>query len=256
MELHKHKIHPLGWKKDEYDMRDKVMTFAAISLDELPKRVDLRNQCSPVENQTTLGSCTANATVGALEYLEMKDGVFDEATENYSRLFVYYNTRVAQNTVDIDSGGTLRESVKSVAEFGTCEELKWVYDISKFKVKPSDECYIAALAHRITEYRRLETFPDMLKCLADGFPFVFGFMVYSEFEGPTVAKTGILNMPSSTEICMGGHAVLAVGYDMDKKTVMVRNSWGENWGQGGYFEMPFTYISNPIYAQDFWTIRR
>ena len=254
--MHKHKIHPYGWQKDKLDLRDKVMRYSTSTMEGLPSKIDLRQHCSPVENQATLGSCTANATMGALEYLEIKDGVAASSFVNYSRLFVYYNTRVAMGTVDKDSGGFIREAVKAVADFGTCDELKWEYDITKFTTKPSDECYIDAATHKIVEFQRLDTLPDMLKCLADGFPIIFGFTVYNEFEGPTVASTGVLNLPSPTEYAVGGHAVLAIGYDMEAKTVLVRNSWGHTWGQDGYFTMPFSYIGNPAFAADHWTIRR
>lgn len=96
----------------------------------------------------------------------------------------------------------------------------------------------------------------MLHCLADGYPFVFGFSVFSEFESPLVAATGILNLPTPNETCHGGHAVLAVGYDMEAKTFLVRNSWGQEWGQMGYFTIPFAYITNPNLAQDMWCIKK
>jgi len=251
-----HKIHPTGWRKGIIDPRDKVMRFGSPNLADLPCKIDLRGHCSAVEDQSTLGSCTANATVGALEYLEIKDGVISSSFENYSRLFVYYNTRAAVGEVNEDSGGTLREAVKSVADFGTCDEVKWTYDINKFTVKPSDECYADATNHKISQYHILGPFSDLLACLAEGYPFVFGFSVYSGFEGPVVAQTGVLQMPTQSEYCVGGHAVCAVGYDMDTKRVIVRNSWGTSWGQGGYFTMPFEYIQNQSLASDFWTIRR
>lgn len=252
-------IQPIyGWKPDTFDGRDKMLKFGSspISLESLPKKVDLREHCSTVENQFSLGSCTANAAVGALEYLEIKNGKVGPEFENFSRLFVYYHTRELQGTINDDTGGTLRDSIKALAKYGTCDENLWPYDITRFTIKPNEDHYKDAELHKITEYRRIESFPDMLVNLADGFPFVFGFSVYTEFEGAEVAKTGVLNFPRPDEAFMGGHAVCAVGYDMETKTVLVRNSWGEKWGQDGYFTMPFSYISNPSLAQDFWTIRR
>jgi C1A family cysteine protease len=256
--MQSHKIHRYGWRKDRTDGRDKVMTFGAPNLLGVPTRSDLRENCSPVEDQSTLGSCTANATVGDLEYLEIKDGVRPMTTnfEYFSRLFVYYNTRDLEGRATEDCGGTLRDAIKSAASFGACNETKWVYDVNKFTIKPSDECYADGATHKITEYHRLDSFPDMIKCLADGYPFVFGFMVYDEFESVSVATTGVLNLPAATEQFQGGHAVCGVGYDMDKKIIIVRNSWGKEWGMDGYFTMPFDYIKNPDLAQDFWTIRR
>lgn len=246
----------LGWKPDPTDNRDKVISFKVVDLNTLPKKVDLREHCSAVENQTTLGSCTANAAAGALEYLEIKDGVEDKNFDNFSRLFIYYNTRKLQHCISDDSGGTLRTTLKTLAEDGACDELLWPYSVEKFKELPTAECYADAARHKITEYSRLESLPDMLACLAAGFPFVFGFIVHASFLGQEVAKTGVLNLPAPGEASHGGHAVCAVGYDMDAKTVLVRNSWGEKWGQGGYFTMPFDYINNPSLAMDFWTIRR
>jgi C1A family cysteine protease len=245
-----------GWKPDPLDHRDKVMSFKVVNLASLPNKIDLRESCSFVENQATLGSCTANAAVGALEYLDIVDGNMDGDIENYSRLFVYYNTRKIQGTIDQDSGGTLRDTIKALAASGACDERLWSYDIPKFKIEPGPSCYEDAAKRKISEYHRLETFPDCLACLAEGFPFVFGFMTYDNFNNQETARTGVLGLPGPENIFCGGHAVLGVGYDMETKTLLVRNSWGDHWGMGGYYTMPFAYVSNPALAQDFWTIRK
>ncbi len=246
----------LGWKPDPKDHRDKVLRFKSVNLNALPKKVDLTEHCSTIENQTTLGSCTANAAVGALEYLEIKAGHVDENFENFSRLFVYYNMREIQGTLNEDSGGTIRDTIKALAAYGACDELLCPYNIEKFKEKPSPECYADGNNHKITEYSRLESFPDVLACLAAGYPVIFGFMTYDNFTSEEVSKTGKLELPGPNNIFQGGHAVTAVGYDMETHTVLVRNSWGEEWGMNGYFTMPFSYISNPNMAADFWTIKK
>jgi C1A family cysteine protease len=94
----------------------------------------------------------------------------------------------------------------------------------------------------------------MLTCLTEGYPFVFGFAVYESFESPQVKRTGVVNMPKKGEVMLGGHAVMAVGFDQAKKRFLVRNSWGRNWGMSGYFTMPFEYLET--LSADFWTIRR
>jgi C1A family cysteine protease len=219
----------------------------------LPASVDLRPQCSKVEDQGNLGSCTANALVGAMEFLERKDQV---PYAELSRLFVYYDERVIEHTTKVDAGAMIRDGIKTLAKQGVCSEKKWPYVISKFSVKPSPACYKEALDNQITSYQRILTLDEMRTCLADGFPFVFGFTVYESFESQQVARTGIVPMPQQGERVMGGHAVVAAGYDDSAKRFMVRNSWGEGWGMKGYFTMPYDYVADRNLSDDFWTIRR
>ncbi len=242
-----------GWMPDVPDQRDLLYGAVRPVPPALPTRVDLRMECSPVENQLNLGSCTANALAGALEFLERKDGV---VFEDASRLFVYYNERAIEGTVKSDAGAALRDGIKTLKKQGVCSETRWPYVISKFAVKPIASCYKEALQHQITSYHRILTLDEMRTCLADGYLFVFGFTVYESFESPEVAKSGVLEMPQPAERTIGGHAVVAVGYDDEQKRFIVRNSWGANWGQKGYFTMPYDYLSNRNLSDDFWTIRR
>ena len=133
---------------------------------------------------------------------------------------------------------------------------EWPYEISKFAVKPTDQCFTAAAKHKVVLYQRLiQDLSTMKGCIASGYPFVFGFTVYQEFEGPAVAKTGVIPMPKARERAIGGHAVMAVGYDDETEQFTIRNSWGSSWGLKGYFKMPYAYLSNHRLASDFWTIR-
>jgi C1A family cysteine protease len=246
------KIARYGWVPDIPDHRDimfrKVYRIPAT----LPSLVDLRPQCSRVEDQGQLGSCTANALVGALEFLMIKD---KKPYEDMSRLFVYYNERVIEHSVNQDSGAMIRDGIKTLAKNGTCTEKKWPYDIMKFTKKPTTACYKEALKYQIISYQRIDTVDEMRSCLADGFPFVFGFTVYDSFESQDVAKSGVVNMPGPNEKVMGGHAVLGVGYDDSKKRFIVRNSWGDSWGMKGYFTILYDYLANRNLSDDFWTIR-
>ncbi len=219
----------------------------------VPASTDLRPLCSPVENQGSLGSCTANALAGAVELLERKNNV---PFEDVSRLFIYYKERVIEHTVDWDSGAMLRDGMKTLVKLGVCEESLWPYVISKFAVKPPASSYREALDRQVTSYQRILTLEEMLACLADGFPFVFGFSVYESFESPEVARTGIVNLPPQGERLIGGHAVLAVGYDQQDRRFLVRNSWGSDWGMRGYCTMPFEYLADRNLSDDFWTIRK
>jgi C1A family cysteine protease len=239
-----------AWTPDLPDHRDHIFVGVTKTL---PPHVDLRPLCSPIEDQGNLGSCTGNAIVGCLEYLERKDGV---PFQDLSRLFVYYQERVIEGTVSQDAGAMIRDGIKAIAKVGVCAESLYPYNITKFKTKPSDKALADAKNHLITSYARITTLQNMRQCLADGFPFVFGFSVYDSFESETVAKTGVVPMPTKTEKLLGGHAVAAVGYDDATQRFIARNSWGAGWGQNGYFTIPYQYLSNTDLADDMWTIRR
>jgi len=241
-----------GWLPDRPDHRDKLYTAIAKPPKKLPASVDLRPLCSRVENQKELGSCTANALVGNLELLEKKAG---KPATNLSRLFVYYNERVLEGTVNEDSGAFLRDGIKTLVKQGVCTEKKWPYVISRFAAKPSLSCFDQALDHQVLSYHRILSLKEMRMCLAEEFPFVFGFTVYESFESDEVERSGQVNMPKPGEQDVGGHAVMAVGYDDAKKRFLIRNSWGTGWGLKGYFTMPYDYLADRNLSDDFWTIR-
>ncbi|MEP7310041.1 MAG: C1 family peptidase [Acidobacteriota bacterium] len=244
-----------GWTPDLPDQRDRMYSAPLRRLGALPPSVDLRNVCPPVVDQGELGSCTANAIAGALQFNQMKEKLADIFPP--SRLFIYYNERVIEHTVNEDSGAMIRDGIKSVAKDGAPHETLWPYDISKFRDKPSAAAYKDAAKHRAILYQRLNQTLDQLKgCLASGFPFVFGFSVYESFETQAVAKTGKVPMPKAKEKQLGGHAVLAVGYDDASKRFIVRNSWGTGWGLQGYFTIPYAYLTDGNLADDFWTIKQ
>jgi C1A family cysteine protease len=242
-----------GWVPDIPDQRDYLFSAVRKVPAKLPAKVDLRPLCSKVEDQGQLGSCTANALAGAIEFLERKDKV---PYLDFSRLFIYYNERALEHTINSDSGAMIRDGIKTLTKQGACSEKRWPYEVSKFKSKPGPDCYQEALQHQITSYRRILTLDQMRTCLAEGFPFVFGFTVYESFETQEVARTGFVTMPNPQEQVLGGHAVLAVGYDESSQRFLVRNSWGTAWGQKGYFTLPYKYLGNRNLSDDFWTIRR
>jgi C1A family cysteine protease len=257
-----HKIQRFGWVKDKPDPRDLLFSASPVlTAKPLPKSADLRPGCPPVYDQGQVGSCTGNAVAGSFEFSQKKQMLEDFMP---SRLFIYYNERLMEGTTDEDSGAQIRDGIKSVVKQGVPAESDWPYseDMGIVTKKPSALAYTNALQHKVISYHRISSRTAdgalrlMKACLADGYPFVFGFTVYSAFESDEVAKTGILKMPNKKkEEIVGGHAVLAVGYDNKKKAVLVRNSWGPKWGQKGYFWMPYAYISDRGLASDFWTIR-
>lgn len=254
--------YKLGWLPDVPDTRD--IPFAAIFRvpRKLPARADLRASCSPVEDQGNLGSCTAQALVGALEFLELKSRKIENRQSkiansfaDLSRLFVYYNERAAGGTVQEDSGAMLRTGIKTLKALGVCREKLWPYEIGRFTVKPTAVCFTEAADHQVTAYQRLADLNEMKACLAMGLPFVFGFAVYEHVMSAAVARTGNIRLPGKGERMLGGHAVMAVGYDDNAKTILWRNSWGAAWGQDGYGQMPYAYLENRELSDDFWCIQ-
>lgn len=264
--------HIYNWKPDLPDHRDKMYSLNKLGLGvsrkskPLPKSVDLRTFCSPVVNQGDIGSCTGNSLAGHLEFLELKEQrekspispeEFDPTQfAQFSRLFIYYNERVIEGTVNEDSGAQIRDGIKTLNQTGACRESVWGYSDANEFLKPTPAAYTEAANHKISLYLRIQSLAEMKHCLAQGYPFVFGFTVYESFEGTKTAQTGIVTMPKQTEQPLGGHAVMAVGYDDVKKVVIVRNSWGADWGDKGYFYLPYDYIGSNNLADDFWTIRK
>jgi C1A family cysteine protease len=238
----------LIWKVDKVDTRDyKYQVTQKIN----PNLVDLRNYCSPIENQGSLGSCTGQSIAGAIELLNKRNG----KPTDVSRLFIYYYERVLLGTVNYDSGAYIRDGIKATNKYGASLESHWPYDIRKFKQEPINEAKIDALNRKVTRYERVEDFNGCIDALTNGYPVIIGFYVYDSFMSASVFKTGNMPYPNTRrERLLGGHAVLLVGYDKTKKVFIVRNSWGTSWGDKGYFYMPFDIVK-PNMSSDYWIIK-
>ena len=213
----------------------------------LPPIVDLRPKMPPIYDQGQLGSCTANALCSLVGY--------DKPGFCGSRLFVYYNERKLENTIPQDAGATLADGIKTLQIYGVCPETQWPYTPDQFAVKPPPKCYQNALKEKALKVQNImDTLITMKNCLVSGFPFVVGISIYQSFESPQVATTGIVQMPQPNERCLGGHAVVCVGYDDSNQRWIMRNSWGTSWGLKGYFYLPYDYLTTPSLASDMWTI--
>jgi len=249
-----HMVKKLGWKKDLPDFRDRVLELPAAKKENLAPAVDLRpSEHFQIYDQGHLGSCTANALCAAFHFNQIKEGITEFTP---SRLFLYYNERAMEGHISSDSGAYLRDGIKSLNKIGVCPEITWPYDVSTFTDKPLDKCYDEAVSNTAKEYARVpQTLEDMKGCIAEGFPFVFGFAVLASFFSEEVSATGNMPMPQPDDYVLGGHAVQACGYDDERKVMIVRNSWGEEWGDKGYFYMPYDYICDPNLAADIWAIK-
>ena len=242
-----------SWIPDIPDHRD--YRFAVRAATPLPPKLDIRNESNVPVDQGNLGSCTGNAIASCDYFVQVKENLATPLLP--SRLAIYYGERVIEGTVGQDAGAMIRDGFKVLANTGAASEKLWPYTIAKFTSKPVAKYFTEAKKHKAIQYQRLNNanLVELKQCLADGFPFVFGFSVYESFESSQVAKTGIVPMPKKSEQLLGGHAVLCVGYNDSAKRFLVQNSWGASWGQKGFFTIPYGYLTDTNLADDFWTLR-
>jgi C1A family cysteine protease len=250
-----YKYKKYGWKRDLPDKRDHNFEINYLtSIENKINNIDLRKNCPPIYNQGELGSCTANAIACAIQYDEIKQNLENNVP---SRLFIYYNERDIEGNTDRDTGASLRDGVKCINNIGYCNETIWPYDITKFIEKPTQECYDYARKHKSISYKRVQQDEIHIKSVLNlGFPIVFGISVYESFESENVAKSGIVPLPKNDERMLGGHAIVLVGYDEEKRLFTFRNSWGENWGDKGYGYLPYEYVCDKNLSTDFWVISK
>ncbi len=236
---------------------------------ELPAAVDLRKWASPVEDQGTLGSCTAQAGAGIIEYYEKRS--FGRHIES-SRLFLYKATRNLMKTKG-DTGAYLRTTMGAMVLFGAPPEPYWPYtdDEASFDKEPPAFCYSFAQSYRTLLYyrhdpagvTRAEVLERLKTYLSGGHPAMFGFTVYSSIA--QAETTGRIPLPFGRERIEGGHAVVAMGYDDGlvvanasgggpaRGAFLIRNSWGKGWGEKGYGWLPYDYVRKGL-AEDFWSV--
>jgi C1A family cysteine protease len=214
----------------------------------LPQSVDLREEKNPpIFDQGELGSCTANALSGILGHVTADQG---DGVELFSRLFLYGNAR---RWVPEDEGATLRDLMKGLDKYGVPLESMWPYDVARWKDKPPQAVWDAAWHREAVDYYRIDTLDGMRLCLAgDRKPFIFGVLLYSNFAP---GADGMIPMPGVNDRVSGGHAMACVGYDNRRQALLIRNSWGEDWGMGGHAWLPYAYTQDAGLWWDAWTVR-
>jgi C1A family cysteine protease len=261
-------IRVYGWKPDRPDHRD-LMFNDFLPQEALPRKVDLSGSLPSVWDQGELGSCTAQSVGAALSnaLISARRLTLEQANKSSgvpSRLFIYFNERMYQGTIGIDSGATIRDGIRSLVRYGACFENVWPYNISQFWRRPGVVAYKQAVQQVIRVYRRIGVTDGFGKksALASGLPISFGMAVYESFESEEVGKTGLVPIPDRGESALGGHAQLIVGYDDDMVinglmgAYMVRNSWGGDWGLDGHCFIPYAYLDNGDLADDFWVVQK
>ena len=270
------RIGAMGWERDLPDFRDYSRDTPKVKevLDKskamkaakkkTPTKVDLREWCPPIEDQGDLGSCTAHAGVGLYEYYQRR--AFGRHIDG-SRLFLYKATRNLLGWTG-DEGAYLRSTMQAMVLFGVPPEKYWAYDIAKFDEEPPNFCYAFAQNYKTVQYFRLDpagmpttsVLQHVKENLAAKLPCMFGFSVYSSIPG-TGTGSGDIPFPGANDSLEGGHAVVAVGYDDTKKigsekgALLIRNSWGTEWGEEGYGYLPYAYVTRGV-AVDFWSLVR
>jgi hypothetical protein len=210
--------------------------------------IDLRNNFRDVYDQGKIASCTANALCSIFEY---------DNTNGFkgSRLFLYYNERIFINETHKDEGAFIEDGISALKMYGLCNESVWSYKLENVLVKPSDEAYENAKNNFVIDAININNDLDTIKeWLNKNEPIAVGITIFSNFMSSTTAKTGMVSMPIKTDKLIGGHAVIICGYDDYQRLFILRNSWGNYWGDKGYFYLPYEYVLNTNLCNNMWVI--
>ncbi|CAF3912106.1 unnamed protein product, partial [Rotaria magnacalcarata] len=251
--------YPIGgcWFSDKPSNSSLFGAFRTLSNKELPPSVDMRQFMTPIEQQGKTNSCVANALAGAYEFLIMKN---TKKHVDVSRLFIYYNGRILDGSHKYqmaDDGTYISSAIEGLKKFGCCKEELYPFNTAYINQQPPQQCYTEAAKYRIKDSMAVKVeLNEMKACLAEGFPFAFGLQLYrSFFQAET--NGGRVPMPNQQvpDVQEGGHAMLAVGYSNETQCFIVRNSYGDKWGDKGYAYIPYRYMCDTRMCSDLHSIR-
>lgn len=235
------RLNALRYQQDPRDHRYKLKDI------NLPNEVDLRSFDSRIEDQGFLGSCTAYAVTSAYEV--MTKILYPEKFSELSELFVYYHSRLFSDELSQDSGSYIRDSLKSVKNYGVCKDLMWPYLIENFSKQPPPQCYLDAARRKIIDYNILFTNNEIQEILANKQPVILGMEIFYEFFNIT-KDDPVVKMPGYFAHSSGYHAVSIMGYSTENSSFLIKNSWGNSWGDNGYAWLPYEYVE--IYSTEKW----
>ena len=237
-------------KKHDYPYRHIMRLESPVVL---PSKTDLRPVCPPIYDQGQEGSCTAHAAAAHKQFLDLK--LKKPNIIMPSRNFIYWCERALDGDTYQDAGASMRDSVQVLVDKGACSETLWPYTKDTLYVCPPPSLFGAAWHQRAASYYLLQSEIEFKQCLANGYPFVLGMVVYESFMSAQTARTGVMPIPKPGEALEGGHALMAVGYDDSLSMYIIRNSWGTQWGQAGYFLMPYAVMHDVDLVSDCYTVR-
>ena len=254
-----------GLKRDSPDPRDLTRMYGGHEIpssEEHPK-IDLRRYIHHVYNQGRLQSCTANVLCAAYTVGLNVQAARTKGSSLYfdpSRLFVFFNSHMYDGTPGGKTSVALRDALKAIRDLGVCRESLWPYNIQNYATRPTGDSYDDAEGNNIVKFERLaQDIHQFRACLKNKHPIAFGMEIYKSFYSPENKSKGLMPMPTPEEIKSGKyslHGVLAVGYDDTTRRITVLNSWGDSFGDKGYFYMPYDFITAPNRACDFWKIEK
>ena len=238
-----------GTLRDVHDVRDRIFHASPLARP-LPQNVDLREWGGPIKNQGEEGSCTGHAFSSAREWIARK---YEMTSSILSPQYLYVEELIANGSFPADDGAMPRTGCQVLTAKGCCEAALYPYVAGKLIAPTTDQTQNAS-KYKTGAYHRVGTLSDFLSCLADPMPWpvLVGFVVYESLMTEQVADTGVMPIPKLGERQQGGHEVLCLGYDLPKHLALIQNSWGDSWGQQGYFWMPFATIASP--DTDMWIV--